>query len=155
MSFDTRHKNLHLLLYVFAVLGIASAIYGGMSSVFTSSGVTTTALAQTNPFLEQRINRIEQNLNYIETRLNRLEQNSSLPSITPKIADNNGIETRALRSEIEILQLRVGELECGMLRLDERTLTDTARRSRGQKALSATDPCRKDASAPLKLSARP
>ena len=155
MNANTLQKKLRLLWYVFAVIGIASVIYSGIAS-FAGSRAAPAVLAQTDPFLDRRINQIEQRFYTIESRINRLEQQSALPGVTPRLPGNNDIETRLLRSQVETLQLRVAELECAALRLDERTLTEAVRRARREStAAAATDRCRLGVNEPLKLSARP
>jgi hypothetical protein len=64
-------------------------------------------------------------------------------------------EIGLLRGEVETLQRRLVEVECGLARLDERTLTPAAREARKRAGTSVTDPCRLSADAPLRLSTRP
>jgi peptidoglycan hydrolase CwlO-like protein len=137
-------------LCVFALL----AITGGISFFFNEK-VTTTILAQQDPFLDRRISQIEQRFNQIESRINRLEQQTSLPSLMPQTSINRDTEINQMRSQINALQLRIAEVECGLLRIDERTLTAPARQSRRKTNHNETDRCRTDSNIPLQLSARP
>jgi hypothetical protein len=141
---------LRIGLYVFTLLTITA----GVSFVLAGKG-TITVLAQQDPFLNQRLNRIEQQFNSIETRLSRIEQQSRLPDVTPRITLNRDTEINLMRSQIEALQLRVAEIECGLVRVDERTLTPAARQSRKKTAPDETDRCRLNPNVPLHLSARP
>lgn len=154
MNTGNKSRQLQVLLYVFAIIGITSTIYHGVIPFFTAKGATTVS-AQTNPFLERRINQIETRFITIESRINRLESESRLTTVTPRITNNNDVEISLLRSQVETLGIRVGELECGLLKLDERTLTGSARQTRKQAGSGTTEPCRLDTNTPLKLSARP
>ena len=154
MNTENRKRNLHLLLYVFAIIGIASAIYSGISIIFTRSGIPTT-YAQTDPFLDRRISQIENRFYSIESRINRIEQEARLPDLTSRIPGSNDTETRLLRSQIDTLQIRVSELECELLRLDERTLSEAVRRARRTTDAGTIDRCRLNPNEPLRLSARP
>lgn len=155
MKYKIRQGTLQLFLSVFLISGAAGAvIYYGFSSVLIDS-VTITASAQQDPFLPQRINRIEQRLDVIETTVNRLEQATRVPSIAQGRSGTSETEIRLLRSEIETLQIRLAEAECGLVKLDERTLADTVRGSRKKSGTGEIDRCRFNPDAPLQLSARP
>lgn len=141
---------LRMGLYVSALLIVGA----GISFILTGKE-TATVFAQQDPFLNQRINRIEQQFSAFETRIGRIEQQSRFPDITPRIQPNRDAEINLLRSQIEVLQLRLAEVECGLVRVDERTLTAAARLSRKKPTSSETDRCRLNSNAPLQLSARP
>lgn len=105
--------------------------------------------------LERRISMVEQRLNSIELSVNRLEQQSRLPSAAPPATRSvRDTELELLRSEVELLQHRVAEDECGLVRVDERTLAPSVREERRKNAAGRDDPCRLNADAPLRLSAR-
>ena len=141
---------LRMSLYVFALLTVAA----GISFVLNGKG-TTTVFAQQDPFLNQRINRIEQQFSSIETRISRIEQQSRFTDVTPRTSLNRDTEINQMRSQIEVLQLRIAEIECGLLRVDERTLTAAARQSRRKAVPNETDRCRLNPNLPLELSTRP
>lgn len=105
--------------------------------------------------LERRISTVEQRLNTIELSVNRIEQqtrySSSVPPPSQGVRDT---ELELLRSQVELLQRRVAEDECGLVRLDERTLGQSARDARRRAAAGNDDPCRQSFDAPLRLSAR-
>jgi TolA-binding protein len=150
MNSKTLSWILRTALCVLALL----AITGGISSIFNEKG-TTTVLAQQDPFLDRRISQIEQRFNQIESRINRLEQQTSLPSLAPPTSLNRDTEINQMRSQINELQLRIAEVECGLLRIDERTLTAPAKQSRRKTNSNETDHCRTDSNVPLQLSTRP
>ena len=106
--------------------------------------------------LERRVSVVEQRLNTIELSVNRLEQQSRVQSAAPQpSATLRDTELELLRSEVELLQRRLAEDECGLVRIDERTLTPSAREARRSSATTdKDDPCRLNADAPLRLSTR-
>jgi len=121
-----------------------------------SAGLVQAAHAQDNTMLERRINQLEQRFYTIETSITRLEQQASLssrPSITQPAASDT--EVTLLRSEVEALQRRLSETECGLAKLDERTLAPATRDARKRSGVSSTDPCRLNPETPLRLSTRP
>jgi hypothetical protein len=63
-------------------------------------------------------------------------------------------EVMLLRSEVEILDSRLRELECALVRLDERTLSPSAREARKRTAPQPSDPCRVNPDMPVQLSPR-
>ena len=131
-------------------IGLAMLIYNGISGIFGSSGATT-AHAQTDPFLSRRVDMIEQHLYTLESRLNQVSTSrpSTMPSL-PSILQND-VDT--LRTSIDGLRIRLGEVECGVLKLDERTLTAAQRRT--TRAGASSDRCRADFGTPIMLSSRP
>ncbi len=145
------------LLKAFGIAGAAVLIYGGFAALFGERAVPT-AFAQSDAFLSRRIDQIENRFYGIESRISRLEtapRPSSITSpITQSITSTNDIEIQNLRAQVDLLRIRLGEAECGLLKLDERTLTTAARASRAKAALTP-QPCRQDAAAPVMLSARP
>lgn len=147
------HQKLHLLLYFFAILGIGTAIYGIGLALFGNN--LTVVSAQQDPFLSQRLNRIEQRFTLIESKLIQLEQQARFPQNTPDLTGVRETEIRLLRSQFETLQLRIVRAECGLLQLDERTLSATARANRKNSGSDDTDLCRQTPNIPLQFSARP
>lgn len=141
---------LRIGLYVFALLIVAAGI-----SFVLNGKETTKVIAQQDPFLNQRINRIEQQFSSIETRISRIEQQSRFTDITPRTSLNRDTEINLMRSQIQALQLRIAEIECGLVKVDERTLSTAARQSRRKVALNEHDRCRLNPNVPLELSSRP
>jgi hypothetical protein len=112
--------------------------------------------AQTDFVLERRISQIEQRFYMMESRMNRLEQAATVPSGAPAMNQSRlDAEIVALRSQIDRMLIRLGELECAAAKMDERTLTPQARASLARARPGPIDDCRQDASAPVRLSARP
>jgi chaperonin cofactor prefoldin len=139
-------KCLRVGLTVFALLTVAA----GLSFVFTGQGANT-VLAQQDPFLNNRINQIERQFNSIETRISRLEQQSRFPGVAPQTSLNRDAEFNQMRSQVESLQFRIDALECGLVKLDERTLTTTAKQARRKANPNETDRCRLDSNIPLQF----
>src|SRR6185369_716319 len=83
--------------------------------------------------LDRRISLLEQRLYTIESNLNRLQQyvSTQRPAVTtPSTSDRDLI---LMREEIQRLNLRLTEVECGVIKLDERT-TPAARKSSATKS---------------------
>ena len=105
--------------------------------------------------LDRRISSLEQRLYSIETSINRLERSAISqrpPVVSPGARDP---EISILRGEIQTLQLRLNEIECGLVKLDERTATPAIREARKNEGARAADPCRINPAGPLRLSTRP
>jgi hypothetical protein len=101
--------------------------------------------------LDRRISLLEQRLYTIESNINRLQQyvTTQRPSVTaPSTSDRDLI---LMREEIQRLNLRLSEVECGLIKLDERTTPG----SRKSSTAKATDPCRQNSDTPLRLPTRP
>ena len=98
--------------------------------------------------LETRINQLEQRLYGIETSLRTLEQQSRLSQSSRGGASAQDLAL--LQSQIQALQLRLADDECGLARLDERTLSPAMRTARRQSA-GRTDPCRTNVESPIRL----
>ena len=100
--------------------------------------------------LDRRISMLEQRFYSLDSSMNRLQQLvASQRSTAPAASDSNDREFNQLAEEIQRLQLRLIELQCGLVKLDERTAT---RRSGEPKS---TDPCRANPDTPLRFSSRP
>ena len=104
--------------------------------------------------LDRRISSLEQRLYSIESNINRLQQQAigsmrSAPSQTGRDP-----EVDRLRSEVELLNARVRELECGVVHLDERTLSAAAKEARGRAGAQSKDPCWLNPETPVRLSSR-
>ncbi|MBV9242129.1 MAG: hypothetical protein JO314_08990 [Acidobacteria bacterium] len=132
------------------VIGLTMLIYNGLAGVFGSSGATTVH-AQTDPFLSRRVDILEQRLYSIESRLNSINTQAR-PSVVPSIPSTTQNDVDFLRTQVDGMRLRIGEVECGLLKLDERTLAAAQRRTH---AGTTSDRCRENYGTPIQLSARP
>ncbi len=138
-----------VLLFCGAVIAVALAI-----NIAGADELLPRVAAQTDRFLESRLSTIEQRFYGLESRVNRVEQ-SSLRSVLPSATQpDNSTEMQFLRSQVDSLRTRVGELECAVLKLDERTLT-AAEKARRSRAAGQSDVCRQAAAGAVQLSARP
>ena len=133
------------------LIGLAMLVYNGLSGVFGSSGATT-AHAQTDPFLSRRVDMLEQRLYSIESKVNQLSYQTR-PSVVPTLPGTTQNDIDFLRTTVDGMRLRLGEVECGLLKLDERTLTAAQRRT--NRTGSSSDRCRDNLGSPIMLSARP
>jgi uncharacterized protein HemX len=150
-----------LKLAAFAALLVVLSLAGWRWLSVSDTDLTATVHAQQNTMLEQRLNQIEQRFYYLETRLNRLESDArysgSLPgnsSTTQLQIGQMKTDIDTMRGEIDSLRSRVGDLECGLLKIDERTLS-TAARQRRRMAAGRRDPCRAEPETPVELASRP
>ena len=130
---------------------------GVVTVLYVTAGwlVSRPVEAQSDMYLSRRIDLIEQRFYSLESRLNRVEQDAVTRRSSPgsQIGDTRGQDISLLQNEISGLRLRLGEVECGLLKIDERTLT-AARRMAGKTA-GTSDRCRQDWGSPVQLSARP
>jgi hypothetical protein len=95
--------------------------------------------------LEQRLYTMESNINRIEQQLIS-DRRSTVPEV------RSSPQASLVTNQIELLKLRLNELECAVSRLDERTLSAAAKQVRGSGPLR--DACRRDADQPVRLSTR-
>jgi len=145
-----------VVLSLLPVLIAAAGLFSGWRSA--EPELTTTAHAQSSIMLEQRLNQVEQRFNFIESRLSRLESESRSPgtSLGTSRTDTQLTLLKAqmdtMRADIDSLRIRTGELECAVLKLDERTLTASERAARRRGGSS--EPCRANSASPVTLSVR-
>lgn len=139
----------HLHWIVVLVVGL------GLVIVFRNSSAARTdpvpAPPQDSIRLETRINQLEQRLYTMETSLRNLEQQLRLAGATARGRSDEDVVL--LRTAIQTLQLRLADYECGLVKLDERTLAPAMRAAR-RKSGASTDPCRLNAETPLRFSER-
>lgn len=135
-----------LVLVLCVVIGMQVGRYRQPTS---ASGIEP----QDSAYLDRRISLLENRLGSIESSVRMLGQQSmsqrsapSQPTRDPEIA--------LLRSEVEILNARIRELECGLVHLDERTLSANAKETRKRMNLPANDPCRLNSETSVQLSTR-
>jgi uncharacterized coiled-coil protein SlyX len=134
------------------VLGAAIVL---MASVYTgksSSGVEATTTQDVGS-LDRRISLLEQRLFSIESSINRLQQVVVSQRSTAPVSTARDQELTLMREEIQRLGLRLTEVECGLLKLDERTAVP-ARNTRKSET-PPSEPCRLNPGTPLRLSSRP
>ena len=99
--------------------------------------------------IESRISQLEQRFYTLETSVRTLEQQSRMAGMN---RGGSADEITLLRSEIQRLQARIMEDECALAKLDERTLSPTAREARQRAA--GNDPCRANFELPLRPPSR-
>lgn len=133
--------------FVLAAALAAAATYGG--------GGGAANAAQDLTRIESRLSQLEQRIYSIDASVRGLEQQSRLAGINAGRPAAPAPEVSLLRTELNALRLRLAEVECGLARVDERTLTAQAREARRNARGGTADPCRLNADAPLRLSSRP
>ena len=140
----SKQSNLVLFVVLCAVIGVMASISWGRSS---AAAETT----QDPGSLDRRLSLLEQRFYSVESSVSRLQQyvatqRPSLPQ--PGTSDRDLI---LMREELQRLTLRMAEIDCGLIKLDERT-TPAARRNPTAKS---NDPCRLNPDQSLRLSTHP
>ena len=133
------------------LLVLAGVVTFAVLMVFRSSAAAPANAAEPQQDvirLETRLNQLEQRLYGIETSIRTLEQQSRLAG--SRGGGASAQDLALLQSQIQALQLRLAEDECGLARLDERTLSPAMRNARRQSA-ARPDPCRTNVESPLRL----
>ncbi|HXG95356.1 MAG TPA: hypothetical protein VNN73_23690 [Blastocatellia bacterium] len=138
-----------LTIMICAGMGIAVKAY-----MIESPAESEPRAAQDVVTLDRRISSLEQRLYLIESNISRLEQQMLLSRSAPTQSVRDP-EITLLRSEVEALKARARELECGLVHLDERTLSASAKEARRRAGVQSKDPCRLNSDAPVQLSTRP
>jgi predicted RNase H-like nuclease (RuvC/YqgF family) len=141
-----------------AVLMLVSALAAGTAYAWKPSAGNGEAAIASPPQdvtrIESRLSLLEQRFYSIETSIRSLEQQSRLSSAASGRTTRDP-EISLLRTEVETLRRRLAELECGLAKVDERTLNATARDARRRSTGATTDPCRLNPDTPLRLPLRP
>ena len=151
---NTRARRGSIFTWLLALALLAAVAYGWRAGDLSASAAAAPA-AQDIARVESRLNLIEQRFRSIELSISRLEQQSRLQGLSTSAATHSE-DARLLRAEIDALRRRLAEVECGLVRIDERTLAPAARDERRKGGgSSTTDPCRLNAPAPLSLPSRP
>ena len=135
----SKQSNLVLFVVLCAVIGVMASISRGNNST------------QDPGSLDRRLSLLEQRFYSVESNVSRLQQyvatqRPSLPQ--PSTSDRDLI---LMREELQRLNLRMAEIDCGLIKLDERT-TPVARRNPTAKS---NDPCRLNPDQSLRLSTHP
>lgn len=143
------------ILLLVSVLVAAVTAYTGKSAVINGEAAPVASPPQDITRIESRLSQIEQRFYSIEASIRGLEQQSRLSGSTTARTTERDPEVSLLRAEVESLRHRLAEIECGLAKVDERTLTPAAREMRRNAAGGASDPCRLNVSAPLRLPTRP
>lgn len=140
MNFS-KQSNLVLVVVLFVVIGVMASISRGNNSPQDPSS------------LDRRISMLEQRFYSIESSISRLQQYvaTQRPQVSQPSPVTNDRELSLMREELQRLTLRMAEIECGLIKLDERT-TPAARRNPTAKS---NDPCRLTPDTPVRLSTHP
>ena len=135
----SKQSNVVLIVVLCAVIGVMASISRGNNSTQDPSS------------LDRRLSLLEQRFYSIESSISRLQQYvaAQRPQVSqPNTSDR---ELSLMREEIQRLSLRTAEVECGLIKLDERT-TPAARRSQTDRP---NDPCRLNPETSVRLSTHP
>ena len=153
MNFRARHTASFLWTAVFVLISwlAAAAAYTGRPAVTFAE---TTSSPQDVTRIESRISQLEQRFYSLEMSMRSLEQQSRVSGVARESAARDS-EVVLLRAEVDALKRQLAEIECGLARVDERTLSPAAKEARRQTVARAVDSCRLNADAPLRLPTRP
>ncbi len=135
----SKQSNLVLVVVLCAVIGVMASISRGNNATQDPSS------------LDRRLSLLEQRFYSLESSISRLQQYvaTQRPSVSqPSTSDR---ELSLMREELQRLTLRMAEIDCGLIKLDERT-TPAARRDPTAKS---NDPCRLNPDQPVRLSTHP
>jgi hypothetical protein len=138
------------LLLVLVFCGVIGMQVGGYRQPSSASGIEP----QDAAYLDRRIGLLENRLGSIESTLRMLEQQAMSQRSGSASQPTRDPETALFRGEVEILNARVRELECGLVHLDERTLSANAKEVRKQMNAQTNDHCRLNPETPVQLSPR-
>ena len=131
-----------------SVLAIALiVVFGFSTAAFTDS---TQPPQQDVLRLENRITQLEQRLYTIETNVRNIDQQSRFGGVSSRNVTPEDLV--ALRTELQTLQQRMSDYECGLAKLDERTLSRETREARRKSGIN--DPCRLNPETPINLGRR-
>ena len=145
--------DMRIISTVLCVL-ILLALFGTGAGTGAEDYREATASAQDAVYLDRRISMLETRLSSIESSMRSLQQQAMTSERSTTTQPPRDPEVMLLRSEVEILNSRLRELECALVRLDERTLSPSAREARRRTASQSTDPCRVNPDTPIQLSPR-
>lgn len=132
--------NVVLVVVLCAVVGVL---------VRGSAGAEANAV-QDPSSLDRRLSLVEQRMYSLESSINRLQTYVSSMSQRPPVSQpgsTNDRELSLVSEEVQRLGVRLNDVECGLMKLDERTAA--------RKTSKSSDPCRANADAPLRLPTRP
>jgi len=143
MSFLKKVQLLGIVVLV-AIVGIG---------VGRDASGNETAATQDPSSLDRRISMLEQRFYSLESSLNRLQNYVTSQRSTGTSDSAQDRELNQLSQDVQRLELRLREVECGLLKLDERTAAAGGNRRSGD--ARPLDPCRLNPTTPLRLPSRP
>ena len=143
---------MRVMTRVLSVLVFSALLGAAVKGNREPSAGSTSEGAQDTAYLDRRISMLETRFNTIESSIRNLEQQVMSSQRSSPGQPGRDPETSLLRSEVELLKGRVRELECGLVHLDERTLSVTSKEARKRTSGQFIDPCRLNPEAPVQLS---
>ena|SRR5258708_32098940 len=143
-----------LILSAVFVTGGTGRTAGTGATNYRASIEVPAESSQDSVYLDRRISMLETRLSSIESSMRSLQQQEMVSRRSTETQPARDPEVTLLRSEVEILNSRLRELECALARLDERTLSPAAREARKRTAPQSSDPCRVSPEMPIQLSPR-
>ena len=155
MNYATRRATaswwLTMLSLAFALVATTAAYFGQPLLRIGEAAATPT---QDVTRIESRLSLLEQRFYSLEASIRGLEQQSRLSGVTSGSPARDP-EVGLLRAEVEALRQRLAEVECGLSRVDERTLSPAVKEAQRKSGVPVFDRCRLNSESPLRLTARP
>jgi len=142
----SKQSNLVLVVVLCAVLGVMVN-----SSRGNSSPASEESTIQDVSSLDRRLSLLEQRFYSVESSISRLQQYVAAQRPPVSQPSTSEREISLIREEIQRLSLRMAEVECGLVKLDERTTPASRRTANGK----LNDPCRLNPDTAVRLSTRP
>jgi hypothetical protein len=134
---------------------VLSILFGvAVKGCLSPSAGFTNSTTQDSVFLDRRISLLETRLSTIESSLRNLEQQAMNSQRSSQVQPARDPETVIIRTDIETLNVRMTMLECGLVQLDERTLSASAKEARKRTSAQPMDPCRLNPETPIPLTPR-
>jgi len=138
----SKQSNLVLVVVLFVGMGVMASISRAYSATEPTQDVSS---------LDRRISLLEQRFYSIESSISRLQTYVATQRPSVSQPSTNDRDLMLMREELQRLTLRITEIECGLIKLDERT-TPAARRN---PTARSNDPCRLTPDTPVRLSTHP
>jgi hypothetical protein len=101
--------------------------------------------------VERRVSTLEQRSYTIDSNISQLQQQIMMMSRTSAAPAGTSGDVQQLRLELDLLRSRINQIECGVAKLDERTLAPAKPKGR----TGAKDPCRQDPQTPIEMAGHP
>jgi hypothetical protein len=139
--------SVRFLVVVMALvaLGSIAIAFRGRSTIAAEAGF------QDVMSLDRRISSVEQRIYTMESNINQIRQQVSLYQRPQTLPNQPDPAVDRLRTDIILIQQRLGDLECAVAKLDQRTLP----KNEAEKAMAqGSDPCRLEPNTPLHIPVR-
>jgi hypothetical protein len=144
---NLRRLEISWRTFVFASMGAICAF--GVVLIATDVRAGNSPTQQQDVLrLESRITQLEQRLYTLENSIRTIEQQSRMGSARGGVSPD---DLNLIRAQLQAFERRLGDDECGIAKLDERTLSPQRREARKRSGGADPEQCRQNVDAPLRL----